>query len=130
MLRTVHAAFLRNGEDDLQWAVRNLLLLQLTQSFENGFDTGFVITAEDGIALRTDHAIFQYRPDAAAWLDTIHMCREHNRLSARHRGGEIRYDIACIAAKFLTGFIFMNGAGSERLQFLFQDIGDLPLVMR
>ncbi len=129
VLRAMHTALLRYREDHLQRTMRQLTLLDLTQSFEDCRHTGLVIATENRRTIRMDEAVLDDRMDTCTGLDAVHMCRQHDCRRPRHCPREIRHEVAGIATELRTSAILMH-LSSERLQTARQYICYLALIMR
>ena len=128
--RAVDAALLGDGKDNLQIAVRDVLLLQLAQGLKDGDNARLVIRTEDGCAVGADHAVPQARLDVCARLDAVHMCREHDGGRARDRALEICDDVAAVAAKRLSCVVLVDLCCAEVTQMCGQEIAHLALIER
>ena len=128
VLRAVHAALLGDGKDDLQIAVRDVLLAQAAQRFEDGDDARLVIRSENGCTVRADHAVHELRANTRARLYTVHMCRQHDGRNTGNRSLEIRDDVAAVAAEDFPGIVLMNLRGAELSQPGGEQIAHFPFV--
>ena len=128
VLRAVHTALLGDGKDDLQIAVRDMLLAQAAQRLEDGDDARLVVRAEDGRAVRADHAACELRANARARFYAVHVRRQHDGRYARDCAFEIRDDVAAVAAEDFTGVILVNLRGAEFPQPCGEQIAHFPLV--
>ena len=128
--RAVDAALLRDGEDDLQVAVGDVMFPQTLQGLEDGGDARLVICAEDGRAVGADDAVRENGLDICARLDAVHVRREHDGRYPCDCTFESCDDIARAAAECPARFVLVNLCRTERAQTCCQQIGDLTLVER
>src|SRR6266571_342508 len=88
--------------------MRNVLLLETANDFNDHGTATLVITTEHGRLIRSNDIAFNDRFDAFAGNDGVHVRTHHDRFSALNRASEARNDVAGIAADFFVGVVNLN----------------------
>ena len=104
--RTVHAAFFRNSEKNLNVAVFSVFFHKHAYAFKNAYHTGLIITAQNGSSIAIKIAVFLHNSSATARFATIHVCRKQHASSTCLITGQECPQVTAVAAKLFTCIVF------------------------
>ena len=109
--------------------MRNVLLLQTANDFDDYGAAALVITAEHGRFIGANDVAFDDWLDAFAWHDRVHVRAHHDGLGVVNRAREARNYVAGVAGDFFAGVINFN-LRSHFFTVALNALGDLAFFSR
>src|SRR5437763_12990 len=109
--------------------MRNLLLLEAANNFDDYRAARFVIAPEHSRAVGANDVAFDDWFYPFARNDRIHVRAHHNWFSIRNTAGETRDHIAAIAADLFTGVVDFN-LRAHFFAILLDPLGDVAFLAR
>ena len=104
--RTVHAAFFRNSEKNLNVAVFSVFFHKHAYAFKDAYHTGLIITAQNGSTVAIQIAIFLHNSSATARFATVHVRRKQYASSTSFIARQECPQVTAVAAKLLACIVF------------------------
>jgi hypothetical protein len=116
-------------EQDLDRAVRDLVVPQRTHRFEDGNDSALVVTAQHGRAVGPDHVGVDDGTDVLAGDHGVHVCGEQERRRIRYRPRDAREHVAGVAAD-LVARVVDRDRGAQTLERRDEPLGHPSFTTR
>ena len=116
------------GENDSDFAMRDVHLLHEGDAFQDGGHAGLVIAAQDGVAFRGEDAALQDGLDVLAVFDAVHVRGECDGGKAWGIAIPDGDQIAAVPAIDGAVIVFDDLRGAEAFQLLFQIFADFTLA--
>ena len=109
--------------------MRDVLLLQATNHFDDHGTARLVVAAEHRGAVGANDIAFDNRLDAFTGHNGIHVRAHHDRVGVRNRTGETRDDVAGIAAHCTAGIVNLD-LGAHFFTVFLDALGDIAFFAR
>lgn len=108
--------------------MRDIHLLHEGDAFQDSGHAGLVIAAQDGVAFRSEDAVFEDGLDALAAFDAVHVRGERDGGKARGIAVPDGDEIAAVSAIDGAVIVFGDFRSAEAFQLLLQIFADLALA--